>query len=259
MLIQDEEVLFWNESQITFVLTNKRFLVDGIDIHKGVRKTGTRRHDYIFPIHIISTIHCTPIRKDFTPIKNFTVNCLTVEADGKTYTFNFKPGKDQFGKKIKQNKREIIKNIEHKFTEMHMQMKKHSNWVEKQKLEKILDKLMKRVDHIHKDEFMAVMGFSESKYFMDWFMNLPEGSPIILKGEIISFKSQVPPPAIKGTQKVQRKSFFCQLDNEQHPATESAYECGKCSRTVCSDCYDQSRDVGVAKCPYCNGDLHQVQ
>lgn len=267
MLMPDEEIIFWYESHCTFVLTNKRFLVHGIDIHtSGFRKASRKRYDYIFPIHTISNIHCTIITK--------TIECLTVETSGTANTFNFSPGKDQFGNTFKPFKREIIEHIGRKVTEMQEAIQEaihsdwiekqkreaiHSDWVEKQKREKNLDKLMKRVVHIHKDEFMAVMGFSESKQFMDWFLNLPEGSPIILKGDIISFKSQVPPSTIKGTQKVQRKSFFCQLDNEQHSATESSYECEECSRSVCADCYDQSRDVGVTKCPYCKGDLHQVQ
>ncbi len=53
------------------------------------------------------------------------------------------------------------------------------------------EKTNEKVDTVHKDEFMAVMEFSESKQFMDWFMNLPEDSPISLKGEIIYFNSIV--------------------------------------------------------------------
>ena len=57
----------------------------------------------------------------------------------------------------------------------------------------------------------------------------------------------------------ERKAFFCQLDNEKHPSTDSAYECDQCSRKVCSDCYDNITQTGVTRCPYCKGDLSKVQ
>ncbi|MHA2293080.1 MAG: double zinc ribbon domain-containing protein [Candidatus Hodarchaeales archaeon] len=57
----------------------------------------------------------------------------------------------------------------------------------------------------------------------------------------------------------ERKSFFCQLDNEKHPSTDSAYECVQCSRKICGDCYDNISRSGVTICPYCKGDLQQIQ
>ena len=56
-----------------------------------------------------------------------------------------------------------------------------------------------------------------------------------------------------------RRSFFCQLDNEQHPLTDSAYQCELCSRMICADCYDQVTEVGMKECPYCQGTLRKVQ
>jgi DNA-directed RNA polymerase subunit RPC12/RpoP len=57
----------------------------------------------------------------------------------------------------------------------------------------------------------------------------------------------------------ERKSFFCQLDNEKHPSTDSAYKCVQCSRMVCDDCYDNISKTGLILCPYCKGDLVKAQ
>jgi hypothetical protein len=57
----------------------------------------------------------------------------------------------------------------------------------------------------------------------------------------------------------ERKSFFCQLDNEKHPSTDSAYQCVQCSRMVCADCYGDIGKTGVTACPYCKGKLAKVQ
>ncbi len=57
----------------------------------------------------------------------------------------------------------------------------------------------------------------------------------------------------------ERKSFFCQLDNEKHPATDSAFQCEECNRTVCEDCYEDAASAGMNKCPYCKGDLSKIQ
>jgi hypothetical protein len=57
----------------------------------------------------------------------------------------------------------------------------------------------------------------------------------------------------------ERKTFFCQLDNEKHPSTDSAYECDQCSRKICGDCYANITKTGVTRCPYCKGDLSKVQ
>ncbi|MHA2248253.1 MAG: hypothetical protein ACXADY_25105, partial [Candidatus Hodarchaeales archaeon] len=56
-----------------------------------------------------------------------------------------------------------------------------------------------------------------------------------------------------------RISFFCQIDNEQHPATESAYRCKKCSRMLCKRCYKNEKSVDIPKCPYCQGTLSLIQ
>jgi hypothetical protein len=57
----------------------------------------------------------------------------------------------------------------------------------------------------------------------------------------------------------ERKSFFCQLDNEQHPSTDSAYQCEQCSRMICENCYEDIGKTGVQVCPYCKGKLRKTQ
>lgn len=56
-----------------------------------------------------------------------------------------------------------------------------------------------------------------------------------------------------------RISFFCQLDNEKHPAMESAYQCEQCARHVCNSCYKEINMVGLSDCSYCGGNLIQIQ
>jgi len=56
-----------------------------------------------------------------------------------------------------------------------------------------------------------------------------------------------------------RISFFCQLDEAKHPATDGAYQCVVCDRYVCEDCYQQSTTVGVVNCPFCNSKLEKRQ
>jgi predicted amidophosphoribosyltransferase len=57
----------------------------------------------------------------------------------------------------------------------------------------------------------------------------------------------------------ERESFFCQLDNEKHPSTDSAYECEQCSRKICGDCFSNVSKTGVTVCPYCKGELTRIQ
>ncbi|MFW9777200.1 MAG: zinc ribbon domain-containing protein [Candidatus Heimdallarchaeota archaeon] len=57
----------------------------------------------------------------------------------------------------------------------------------------------------------------------------------------------------------ERKTFFCQLDNEKHPATDSGYECEQCSRMICASCYTNMSQTGITACPYCKGNLVKVQ
>ncbi|MHA2225072.1 MAG: zinc-ribbon domain-containing protein [Candidatus Hodarchaeales archaeon] len=56
-----------------------------------------------------------------------------------------------------------------------------------------------------------------------------------------------------------RVSFFCQLDNEKHPATDSAFQCEQCARYVCDSCYRSIRAAGFLVCSYCKGNLMKVQ
>ncbi|MFX0051071.1 MAG: hypothetical protein ACFE8U_07225 [Candidatus Hermodarchaeota archaeon] len=56
-----------------------------------------------------------------------------------------------------------------------------------------------------------------------------------------------------------RVPFFCQLDYETHPLTESAFQCQTCARYVCTECFEKLSLVKVDRCPYCQGKLHRVQ
>ena len=56
-----------------------------------------------------------------------------------------------------------------------------------------------------------------------------------------------------------RQAFHCQLDDRQHPTTDSAYQCKECSRMVCADCYSLKLSVGVSICPFCQGELIKIQ
>ncbi|UCG03411.1 MAG: DNRLRE domain-containing protein [Candidatus Heimdallarchaeota archaeon] len=57
----------------------------------------------------------------------------------------------------------------------------------------------------------------------------------------------------------ERRSFFCQIDGQKHPATDSAYECEECSRNVCGSCHESSKVVGIGGCPFCQGRLIRIQ
>ncbi|MHA2243857.1 MAG: hypothetical protein ACXADY_02720 [Candidatus Hodarchaeales archaeon] len=54
-------------------------------------------------------------------------------------------------------------------------------------------------------------------------------------------------------------TFFCQLDNETHPKTKSAYQCQICARYMCIDCYEKLKLVRLPNCPFCEGELYKAQ
>ncbi len=56
-----------------------------------------------------------------------------------------------------------------------------------------------------------------------------------------------------------RQIFFCQLDSQNHPASDSAYQCAKCSRFICYSCYEEQTEIGLYKCPYCKGKFNKIQ
>ena len=60
-------------------------------------------------------------------------------------------------------------------------------------------------------------------------------------------------------EKTIRKPFFCQIDNERHPASDSAYECQDCGRRICRRCYIDCQTSGITTCPYCQGKLKKIQ
>jgi len=67
-------------------------------------------------------------------------------------------------------------------------IKKYDDFVKIEQRKKALMKLMTKAESVHRDDFMAVMGFKNTSEFMNWFMNLPEDSPIILSGDKVEFR-----------------------------------------------------------------------
>lgn len=111
MITPDEEIHFWNESVATFILTNKRLMIFGQNRHKsGDQKRDRVRHEYIFPISGISSIH----RSGLFPH-------LVIDASGTTYSFMFSPGKDQFGNKVNLGMKDIIQTIAQKVSDLRFQ------------------------------------------------------------------------------------------------------------------------------------------
>ena len=108
MIMSDEEIHFWNESVATFILTNKRLMIFGQNRHKsGDRKRDRVRHEYIFPISGISSIH-----------RSGLIPHLVIDASGTTYSFLFAPGKDQFGNKVNLGRKDIIQTIGQKISDL---------------------------------------------------------------------------------------------------------------------------------------------
>ena len=51
-----------------------------------------------------------------------------------------------------------------------------------------LEKLMKRIDKISKEEFIDYMGFSDNVEFLEWLIDLPEDSVIRVEENMVYFK-----------------------------------------------------------------------
>jgi hypothetical protein len=64
----------------------------------------------------------------------------------------------------------------------------YDEWKEKEERKANLVKIMKRANSIHRDDFMAFLGFSNNKRFVDWIMSLPEGNPFVISGDLIKFR-----------------------------------------------------------------------
>ena len=63
----------------------------------------------------------------------------------------------------------------------------------------------------------------------------------------IFLKESVTPTKIAGI------PFFCQVDGETHPATDTAYQCTECGRFICKKCLTDLMEIGRPSCPMCNG------
>lgn len=54
---------------------------------------------------------------------------------------------------------------------------------------------------------------------------------------------------------LQQDYFFCQIDQMEHDIFELHFQCTKCLRFICSDCFQKGNSN---TCPYCNGSLTPV-
>jgi hypothetical protein len=66
----------------------------------------------------------------------------------------------------------------------------YQDWQLKETRKEKLVKLMKRVDSISKDDFMRYLKFTDISIFLDWLLDLPDDSPIRLKGDLIVFQTE---------------------------------------------------------------------
>ncbi len=55
------------------------------------------------------------------------------------------------------------------------------------------------------------------------------------------------------------KPFFCQMDGDKHPATDSGYQCVSCGRLVCEYCYLEMIHANITICPFCQQNLEKIQ
>jgi len=99
-LSPDEQILFWNESHTTIVVTNKRVMIHSLNVSKsGGRKPDRVRHEYIFPIANIVSI----FKGSY-----FMLPTLSLDVGGSIYSFGFAPGTDQYGRKVSMNRTGIV-------------------------------------------------------------------------------------------------------------------------------------------------------
>ena len=50
-------------------------------------------------------------------------------------------------------------------------------------------------------------------------------------------------------------AFFCQVDNQTHPATDVAFQCSQCGRFICEMCFLDLVQIGHPSCPMCDGPM----
>jgi len=142
---------------------------------------------------------------------------------------------------------ELIRNIASEWEDIYM-----DNW-----LAKMRKRFKIKTDTVS-DEIKEKILFKKEKVENLSQKNISE---TLMSSNRVHKKQIFSPPSstIHNLAKGERRSFYCQLDNMQHPKTTSAFQCLKCSRQVCESCHLTSTAVGISTCPFCNGELRKIQ
>lgn len=129
------------------------------------------------------------------------------------------------------------------------------NWTEPRDLIKQLRQLSLSCETLSLAELTELLNFQNTSTLKKWLLKEAVGKVAFkLKGDSVDFSH-----ITSDITSIHRTSFFCVLDSEAHPATESAYQCKVCKRFVCSSCYQLMVMTAVSNCPYCGEDLSKIQ
>lgn len=56
----------------------------------------------------------------------------------------------------------------------------------------------------------------------------------------------------------EKDRFFCGLCQKFYPKKDTHQECSSCHRSICQNCYQESKQAGMTKCPVCRGSLKTI-
>lgn len=116
-----------------------------------------------------------------------------------------------------------------------------------------LQKLSSTCESLDLDELREILDFQVTDSLKKWLLrDALDKISFRLSGKTIYFNQPE-------TRLNNRISFFCQIDSENHPSTDNAYQCSSCNRFVCASCFEDSVQVGIISCPFCNGELLRFQ
>lgn len=133
--------------------------------------------------------------------------------------------------------------------------RKEINWTEPRELIKQLRQISLSCETLSLDELAELLNFQSIPRLKRWLLREAAGNIAFkLKKNSVDFSH-----ITSDVTSIHRTSFFCVLDSEAHPATESAYQCKICKRFVCSACYNLMVMTQVSSCPYCGDEINKVQ
>lgn len=128
-------------------------------------------------------------------------------------------------------------------------------WAEPRGLIKQLRQISLSCETLSLNELSESLGFKSTSALKKWLLKEAIGKVAFkLRENSVDFSH-----IASDISSIHRTSFFCVLDSEAHPATESAYQCEVCKRFVCSSCYDLMVLTEVSNCPYCGDELSKIQ